>query len=263
MLKEAYQILPLEEWVGMWKERRLPPRALAVTFDDGYRGAFECAVPVLRGLGIPATFFLNSDFVANRALFWRCLYVEAVRSLGPTRVVALVREAWTEGAPGLDEESLRVWLREHYDPVRVPAVLNRAIEEAGRNAHTLASEHRPFARWEDWASVRGAGLRFGNHSADHSLLSRCDPARQRETILRGRSELLERLGEGWIPFAWPHGHPGSWDEASLEAVRATGHPCAFAGAGSPCGYEGDLYSIGRVPAFDEGAGALWRRLQEA
>lgn len=263
MLQKAYVVLPLEEWVAMWRERCLPPRALAITFDDGYRGAFEHAAPILKRRGLPATFFLNADFVGNRVLFWRCLYVEAVRALGAARVVEIVRKAWGGDAPGLDERTLRVWLRDRFDPDRVPLAMRRALAEAGRDEEALAREHRPFADWQEWATLREQGFRFGNHTADHALLAACRPEAQRSTIQRGRAAIVERLGERWVPFAWPHGHPGSWDDSSLEIVKSLDHPCALAGAGSPCGYEGNLFSIGRVPAHDEDAGMLWRRLQEA
>ena len=41
-------------------QRRLPERSLVVTFDDGLREQYEHAVPVLRRLGIPALFFVNT-----------------------------------------------------------------------------------------------------------------------------------------------------------------------------------------------------------
>jgi peptidoglycan/xylan/chitin deacetylase (PgdA/CDA1 family) len=39
-----------------------PPR-VAITFDDGYRSVLEHAVPVLRDLGLPATFFVPTKWI--------------------------------------------------------------------------------------------------------------------------------------------------------------------------------------------------------
>jgi peptidoglycan/xylan/chitin deacetylase (PgdA/CDA1 family) len=39
------------------------PSAVAITFDDAYRSALEHAVPVLRELGLPATFFVPTRWI--------------------------------------------------------------------------------------------------------------------------------------------------------------------------------------------------------
>jgi peptidoglycan/xylan/chitin deacetylase (PgdA/CDA1 family) len=46
-------------------------KTVAVTFDDGYRSVLTQALPVLRGLGLPATVFVPTDFVgADEPMRW-------------------------------------------------------------------------------------------------------------------------------------------------------------------------------------------------
>jgi peptidoglycan/xylan/chitin deacetylase (PgdA/CDA1 family) len=45
-------------------------RELAITFDDGYRDNFENAAPVLERLGLPATFFLVTQWMGTDVVPW-------------------------------------------------------------------------------------------------------------------------------------------------------------------------------------------------
>src|SRR5262249_47998411 len=48
----------------------IPARAVAVTLDDGYLDALTTASPILEKLGIPATFFINSDQLEDAHERW-------------------------------------------------------------------------------------------------------------------------------------------------------------------------------------------------
>src|SRR5262249_6155724 len=48
----------------------LPPNPLLVTFDDGYLDNYEHALPVLQRTGMRAVFFVSTDFMRRRKLFW-------------------------------------------------------------------------------------------------------------------------------------------------------------------------------------------------
>jgi hypothetical protein len=64
----------------------LPPNPVMITFDDGYRSCHDVALPILRELGIPATFFVSTSFVTERRMYWWERTAFAVRSARRTRV---------------------------------------------------------------------------------------------------------------------------------------------------------------------------------
>ena len=60
----------LEDLVHAAASGRIPERAVAVTLDDGYLDALTTASPILDELGVPATFFVNTDRLTEEHERW-------------------------------------------------------------------------------------------------------------------------------------------------------------------------------------------------
>ncbi len=62
----SYSVLPLEEAVQRLYSGDLPPRAVALTFDDGLHDFRVQACPILAEFGYPSTIYLTTYFSVNR-----------------------------------------------------------------------------------------------------------------------------------------------------------------------------------------------------
>lgn len=101
----GYQIVSLADAVEMVRGRRpIPPKTMAITFDDGFCDTWTRACPLLHGQGIPATVFVVPAHLGRATPFpWleeadrfeRPLTWEELAQLGQHPVMAIGSHAWS------------------------------------------------------------------------------------------------------------------------------------------------------------------------
>ena len=65
--ENGYQVVLAEELLNYFDSGQpLPPKAAAITFDDGRYGQYEFAFPLLKKYGVKATFFITTDWVGKK-----------------------------------------------------------------------------------------------------------------------------------------------------------------------------------------------------
>lgn len=131
--RARYRVLPLGEAVRRLRGGDLPPRSVAITFDDGYYNFYAAAAPLLEEYGVPATNYVSTYYcvrqrpippVAIRYLLWvaRRRVLEPGMLPGQSRRVELgdpaqrerLAEALTDAPqdPARDRASQEAWLGE-------------------------------------------------------------------------------------------------------------------------------------------------------
>jgi len=63
--RSHFRVLPLSEQIAGARSGHNMGGTLSITFDDGYRDNAEVAAPILRRLGLPATFFVVTGFIGT------------------------------------------------------------------------------------------------------------------------------------------------------------------------------------------------------
>ena len=61
-----YNVVPLETLAAMIREKKkIPPKTVSITFDDGYKDNYIYAFPILKKYNLPATLFIITDEVGR------------------------------------------------------------------------------------------------------------------------------------------------------------------------------------------------------
>jgi peptidoglycan/xylan/chitin deacetylase (PgdA/CDA1 family) len=206
-LDREYRPISLSELVaGLQGRARLPSRAVALTFDDGYRNNLVLAAPVLARQGVPATFFLTTGLVGTDRWMWAYELEELFFRRSPQEV----RQACGEPviarlcSLGLPRRVLMMACVEHLKSL--PDVWLREVVERLRAAFPMrVNEENRFLSWEEARELARLGFEIGAHTVNHPILLRL-PLEEAEREMRASRETLEeKLGVRVAHFSYPNG----------------------------------------------------------
>jgi peptidoglycan/xylan/chitin deacetylase (PgdA/CDA1 family) len=225
-LRRIATVVPLEDALeALAAGRPLPPRAVAITFDDGYRDNLDLAVPVLEELDIPATFFLVPGLLSGDVRPWWEVLAWGFARAKPPVVNWDGRVLPTRGRPGLRSfrglaERLKLLdLAARED--RVGELLDR-LEPQGQ-----PGEDRLFLDWDGARKLARHGFTVGSHSMRHAILSREDPQAQVTDLMSSRRQLEAQLDVPVDLLAYPNGTRADYDGHTVRAAALAGHKHAL------------------------------------
>jgi peptidoglycan/xylan/chitin deacetylase (PgdA/CDA1 family) len=233
-LREFGPVLPLADVARHLQAGRLPRRASAITFDDGYADNLENAKPILQARGLPATVFATTGEIGRTREFWwdelerLLLHPGTLPSrLGLTidgatydwNVIpdytpadAAANAAWDFERPGGGEPpGSRQWLyRQVYhrlwdltDGSR-QAVLDQLLRWSGQPA-VVRPAYRAMSDRELLDLDAGGLIEVGAHTHTHPNLAAQSADVQRDEIVRSQARLQNVLGRPVESFAYPFG----------------------------------------------------------
>jgi peptidoglycan/xylan/chitin deacetylase (PgdA/CDA1 family) len=265
-LARDWSPLSLAELVEGLGRRRLPERAVAVTFDDGYADNLEVAAPILLEHGIPTTLFVATELIdAGGPLWWDEL---ASLLLEPAPLPATltlssgngnqwsipsiaVDEPWAnasaqpwEARPGTRLGAFyEVWLalRELDAPTR-----EAALEEIAEWADAPRPSGRVLLTWEQLREFAAlSGFELGAHTLTHPVLPSCSHEHARAEIAGGADRLRSRVGVEVEQFAYPF---GAWNQSIARLVAELGFHAAYTTDGNAISWSSSPHALPRMPA---------------
>ena len=231
-----FRILSLDE---LGRELMDPDRpasvpSAAITVDDGYWDSYEIAFPLFRRKGVPAAFFIVTDFVGTAEVeLHDRLYYQLAR--GYAREGHVPRAVW----PMLDQLPLEPGLRgrllradKAYDALQIlflalPQKDLRALAdtlEADAPMPTAVADGLRCVDWDMLRAMAEGGMTIGSHTRTHAFLTREHPVTVLDQVGESRRALESGLGRPVDHFAYP---AGQFDPATVRAVGGAGYRFAY------------------------------------
>jgi peptidoglycan/xylan/chitin deacetylase (PgdA/CDA1 family) len=231
ILHRYANVMPLHELAEARASGSIPPRSVAITFDDGYADYLHVARPLLDQAGFHSTLFMSTGYIGRE--FWWDILARLVDMLDPAIPLSVSAEGvkfdWRPEAyrSGPDRKTLAMELSGLLLPmdkdIRLQ-FLQRLMETAGLSLPENSGNQALSARELGELSKLDL-VSIGSHTVSHPMLARLRDDQQRTEIAASKQALENLTGKTVSGFSFPH---GSTSAASIRFVEECGYRYACA-----------------------------------
>jgi peptidoglycan/xylan/chitin deacetylase (PgdA/CDA1 family) len=261
-LTTYYEPVRLEDVLTDPDSRRLPPRAVLVTFDDAYASVADVAAPLCQKFGVPAVFFVNAAFLDNQRLAPDNLVCYAANVLGMETVNAAARAV--RGAESPEFRFLSDIFEKFFPSLTLAEreAFLEALRSSGEiNERCLAKEAGLYLTREQLRALPCFDFEIGNHTYSHV---HCRSLRRQDfggEIDRNKAELEAASGNRVRSFSQPYGSSIDLTPELVRHLKQTGHEAVFLSESVANPPTADLFHLDRVNSRVDGDDTFFLELE--
>jgi len=230
-LKQEGQPVSMGDVIARHTEGRpYPPQAFAVTFDDGFENNYSIAAPMLRDLGIPATFYVTTDFVEHNTMSW----IDRIEYCLEATGTGCVHLPWEQDSRLFSNAGDKIAL---LDYLRHVVKLDGGIDADGLaddlclqwGLGPVAGSDDPLDLKMNWQQVRqldGEALfTVGGHTHRHMILAYLGRAELHDEIGTSIRLLKGRAGICSPHYSYPEGLAHCYSDEVIDVLKNHGIDC--------------------------------------
>jgi peptidoglycan/xylan/chitin deacetylase (PgdA/CDA1 family) len=232
-----------------------PPRSFAVTFDDGFENNLLVAAPILADCGVPATFYVTTDFVERNTMSWIDRIELCFELASPGRV----RLPWAKEPCRFRSAQDRIRIlndiRAH---VKTDCTINREAMIGDLFNQCRVAEIRsgdgPLDRKLTWGQVRELNANplftIGGHSHTHATLSQLTRDDLYAEVATSIHLLRARAGIEPRHYSYPEGLDYCYSPQVISLLRTFGVRCCPTAIDGLNDERTDLFHLKRIMVND-------------
>jgi peptidoglycan/xylan/chitin deacetylase (PgdA/CDA1 family) len=261
-LTRYYTPVRLQDVLTDFDGRGLPPRAVLVTFDDGYASLIEWAAPLCRKLGVPAILFLSAAFLDNDGLAPDNLVCYAANVLGIGTIHAAARAIQRTDIPQL--RSLAEVFSRFFPSISLAerqVFLDALARLARVTERELAREAGLYLTRKQVCDLAASDFEIGNHTYTHVRCGSLTPQDFVREIDRNKAELEALSGKKVRSFSLPYGSSADLTSDLVDHLKLSGHEAVFLSESVANPRGADLLHLDRISTCADVDDALFFEIE--
>jgi len=223
-LARRYAVVSMPEVLdAVEKGRRLPRRAVLITFDDAYRDFGDTAWPLLQRSRLPVTLFVPTGYPDQpERAFWSDRLYQAVTC---TEHTALRGTPWGALPLATARQRRASFQRLRSSLSTMPQVeAVRRVEDICAQLGQQCVTQRSVLTWDELRQLARQGVTLASHTRTHVTLTQLSPAQIRAEIHASQQDLQREIGHTLPVFCYPR---GGHNDTVVRILREAGYVLAF------------------------------------
>ena len=249
LLANYFNVLPLNEAIEHMQADRLPPRAVCITFDDGYADNLINAAPIIKQFNLTATFFIASGFLDGGRM-WNDTVIEAVRNM-PSATLDL-----TEIDLGhfdiADNTKKCLAAKQIIGQIKHLSIEKRQECTDYIAAKTQNLPNNLMLTSEQLKTLAETGAEIGGHTVNHPILAKLNDVVATQEIQQNKIFLEKLLNKPIRFFAYPNGKPTTdYQQHQIKIVQQAGFEAAVSTVWGVADRNSDIWQLPRFTPWDK------------
>jgi len=205
-LAAHYQVVAISDVLAALNssnKKHLPPRAVLVTFDDGYQDFEEHAWPILKRRKIPATLFVPTAYPDHpeQTFWWDDLYHALQNTNRKENLDTPIGTFSLSNAASRNQAYRR--LKNYMKTLKHAEAILR-VRELCREMDVQPATNCIMS-WNSLRKLSREGLTLGAHTRTHPLVNRIPLDEARKEVIGSFEDLENEIGFALPIFAYPGG----------------------------------------------------------
>lgn len=204
-LCKHFKPVSIEQLHNNINNKILDEKIFHLTFDDGLSEFYHVAAPILEKKGVPATIFLNSDFIDNKELFYRykvSLIIDEVKKSKALKDTAQILSLPNTASKSSVIKKIYTLNINHINTI------NKLVNTLNINIKEYIKQEQPYMSTTQIKDLLNRGFSIGSHSVNHPHFIHINSDEQKEQVVNSFKFLEENFGITQRYFAFPFSDEG-------------------------------------------------------
>jgi len=250
LIAKYFNVMAFGEAIKRMDNDTLPPRAMCITFDDGYADNYTNALPILLKNKLSAIFFIASGYL-NGGRMWNDSVIESLRAMQASKLdlTEIGLDTYDINSPQKKAsvaitiikklKHLESNIRSQYTDYIVSLENNKLPDNLMLSSQQLIKLHE-------------SGMEIGGHTVTHPILATLELDAVKQEVCDNKITLEQMLNTKLRYFAYPNGKPEQdYLVEQIQVIKNCGYEAAVSTLPGVSTTHNDRWQLARFTPWDK------------